>query len=83
MFAIARPFGLSNRPGTRFEAGHTGFAGIHAPIPAAGHKLVFLARLNEAMALSARVLLARDGRGFGLEIGHNESSPAVHRQAVD
>ena len=83
VLAIAHPLGLRDRPNARVEAWHAGLAGIHAPVPAARHKLVFLARFNQAVALAAFVLLARGGRGFGLEIGHNESSPAVHRQAVE
>ncbi|MNC67767.1 hypothetical protein D3C75_1182990 [compost metagenome] len=81
MLAVAHPLGLSNGPGARFDAGQAGLERTHIAFPAAGDELVFLSGLDDAKAFAALVLLARGGRGFGLEIGHNESSPAVHRQA--
>ena len=82
VFTIAAPFRLGGGPSAGSKAIGTCFETGHVTIPAAGDELILLTWMNRPAALTAFMLLASGGRGFRLKIGHSDSSPAVHRQAV-
>jgi len=43
VLTVATPFRLIGGPGSRLNARHAGFEGVHVAVPAAGDELVFLA----------------------------------------